>query len=274
VLFREGVVERMRKPQLFTLGLAALLTAAVLALSAGLADPRVLVATSQSGTPDTKRSAPDERDRTDTLAAADATLAASVPSATQPAAPAGTTPLYIPSTQPAITVKPSPPIPSLYKTLLTRSLFANPRAEAVVASHSVTTANGAGATLVLRGVGVRDGVRVAYIEDIQAKKISRHQEGEMLAGGRIGALTIDEMTLLTGAAAVQVRPGCNLLGQPVAAPTPPATQPSPAGGDAGPRRSPRPTPPQQPQPATDGTTFRFSDHGQMLQQSFEAVDAN
>lgn len=272
MLFREGVVERMRKPQLFTLGLAALLTAAVLALSAGLADPRVLVA-SGAGTPDTKRSAPDERDRTDTLAEANATLAASAITATQPAAPAGTTPLFIPSTQPAITVKPSPPIPSLYKALLTRSLFANPRAEAVVAAHRVTTANGAGATLVLRGVGVRDGVRVAYIEDIQAKKISRHQEGETLAGGRIGALTIDEMTLLTGAAAVQVRPGCNLLGQPVAAPTPPATQPSPAGGDAGPRRSPGP-PPQQPQPATDGTTFRLSDHGQMLQQSFEAVDAN
>ncbi|QOV91161.1 hypothetical protein [Humisphaera borealis] len=92
-------------------------------------------------------------------------------------------------------------------------------------------ASGPAAVLVLRGVGVTDGVRTAFVEDMSTRQITRHRQGDSLAGGRLGSVSIDQLTFESGSMLTTVRPGQNLFGQSVAVPTTPTSQP--AGNPAG-----------------------------------------
>jgi hypothetical protein len=155
-------------------------------------------------------------------------------------------------------------MPQRYHVLLERSVFARDGHAAAVGRPAArggpntqgqwTGPPGTEATLALRGLTQSDGRFSAFVEDMASGGVRRFNQGDAIAAGRIGGITLNSMTYESGGKIYQIAVGQNLGGSEVPSPTTAPTSAPTAhdGNPAGPGRAPGPAqgPPAGPGPET------------------------
>ncbi|MDB5299184.1 MAG: hypothetical protein JWO87_847 [Phycisphaerales bacterium] len=142
-----------------------------------------------------------------------------------------------------------------YQVLLTRNVFSRnpaggmhpPRADGSDRPGGPGAPGGPGqaeAGLILRGAVRDNGAYIAFVEDANNHSARRVKEGELLAMGRVGHISLGGFDYESGGKVTRVALGHNLQGAAVPPPAPPAAAP-PAGG---PPKPPGPGGPQPPRP--------------------------
>ncbi len=156
-----------------------------------------------------------------------------VPAVTQPS-PATTQP----ATQPA----PGLTLPPEFAIFQTRNAFAHGK------SAGGAGPSGPEAGFILRGVVQAEDRLIAFVEDKSASRVTEITAGQLIARGKITAVTIDGVEYQGGGgAAKQIKVGQDLNGQVA----PPAPTSKPVGPQPGPGEGPAPGNEIQPGPPAD-----------------------
>jgi hypothetical protein len=115
-------------------------------------------------------------------------------------------------------------LPTGFETLNKRSIFSR---NGIAAQPPGTNLGPPEAMFALRGIVFDDVSYLAFVEDVGSHRTMQLKPGDVVAGGRIGQITVDDVGYEASGKTTQVRVGQNLMGMKV--PPMPAAASRPAG---------------------------------------------
>jgi hypothetical protein len=162
----------------------------------------------------------------------------------------------VPSKSPPLSSRPLKSAKSTAAPALPPSTFNLPAAFGILNKRTIFAKNGipaaaaganlpAEATLAVRGIVSDERSFLVFIEDTAAHRTMQLRPGDLVAGGKVGRICLDDFSFECGGASKKICVGQNLLGAIVPAAMP-APAPPPPGAEPGAKPEPPPRNPKQP----------------------------